>query len=343
MKITHALIVAIFPLLVVSAEYGFAQSVVFHTDSTVYSPEDPLLVYGTVSENDPLILRLFAPDGTIKGFEQISADIDGIFNHILLTWPEPSTTFPYGTYSIEILSTTNEGILGTIDVRFGPNENDEIVISRDATALVYAPESAAVDSPIRLFVQTTSDGLLIGDDPKDLLSTTHVHLPDGTVDDISTNFISLHKGLYYIDYVPKTLGTYVFHAVMFYEGTVSHGSAATVVLDQDIGGISDQIVALDITISSFSFGPKRTSIVPSIPSFVVLRISIEYVPYGNVVDGSGHVSSMWLNIPSISADICSNPFIVPSGANSRSISGSFSDTVPYTSRGSSGEYTVLSV
>ena len=84
MKITHALIVAIFPLLVVSAEYGFAQSVVFHTDSTVYSPEDPLLVYGTVSENDPLILRLFAPDGTIKGFEQISADIDGIFNHILL-------------------------------------------------------------------------------------------------------------------------------------------------------------------------------------------------------------------------------------------------------------------
>ena len=117
-------------------------------------------------------------DGTIKGFEQISADIDGIFNHILLTWPEPSTTFPYGTYSIEILSTTNEGILGTIDVRFGPNENDEIVISRDATALVYAPESAAVDSPIRLFVQTTSDGLLIGDDPKDLLSTTHVHLPD---------------------------------------------------------------------------------------------------------------------------------------------------------------------
>ena len=30
-----------------------------------------------------------------------------------------------------------------------------------------------------------------------------------------------------------------------YEGTVSHGSAATVVLDQDIGGISDQIVALD--------------------------------------------------------------------------------------------------
>ena len=113
MKITHALIVAIFPLLAVSAEYGFAQSVVFHTDSTVYSPEDPLLVYGTVSENDPLILRLFAPDGTIKGFEQISADIDGIFNHILLTWPEPSTTFPYGTYSIdEILSTTND--LGNI-------------------------------------------------------------------------------------------------------------------------------------------------------------------------------------------------------------------------------------
>ena len=59
------------------------------------------------------------------------------------------------------------------------------------------------------------------------------------------------------------------------------------------------------------------------------------------MDGSGHVSSMWLNIPSISADICSNPFIVPSGANSRSISGSFSDTVPYTSRGSSDQIVAL--
>ena len=96
----------------------------------MYSPEDPLLVYGVLYlKTTPLILRLFAPDGTIKGFEQISADIDGIFNHILLTWPEPSTTFPYGTYSIENSYTTNEGILGTIDVRFGPNENDEIVIS----------------------------------------------------------------------------------------------------------------------------------------------------------------------------------------------------------------------
>ncbi|MDI1496051.1 MAG: putative exported protein [Cenarchaeum symbiont of Oopsacas minuta] len=225
--------------------YALAEEIVFHTDNAVYSPGDPLLVYGTAHDDDPLIIRLFAPDGTIKGFEQITADMDGTFNHILLMWPEPSTAFPYGTYAIEVLSTTNEGILGTIDIRFGPHDGDDITISRDATVLVYAPESAAVGSPIRLFVQTTSDGLLIGDDPKDLLSTTHVHLPDGAVDDISTNFISLHRGLYYIDYTPKTLGTYVFHAVMFYEGTVSHGSTATIVLGQDIGGISNQIVALN--------------------------------------------------------------------------------------------------
>ena len=30
--------------------------------------------------------------------------------------------------------------------------------------------------------------------------------------------------LFIVYRVPKTLGTYVFHAVMFYEGTVSYGS-----------------------------------------------------------------------------------------------------------------------
>jgi uncharacterized phage infection (PIP) family protein YhgE len=51
--------------------------------------------------------------------------------------------------------------------------------------------------------------------------------------------------LYYVDYVPVEEGTHVFHVVAFSQGTTSHGSTATNVLSQDLGGISDQIIKLN--------------------------------------------------------------------------------------------------
>jgi len=111
--------------------------------------------------------------------------------------------------------------------------------------LVFAPETAAIGQPIRVFVQTTSDGLLIGGPPSELLGTTHVHLPSGLSVTLTNAFKTLHQGLYYVDYVPVEEGTHVFHVVAFSQGTTSHGSTATNVLSQDLGGISDQIIKLN--------------------------------------------------------------------------------------------------
>jgi hypothetical protein len=90
----------------------------------------------------------------------------------------------------------------------------------------------------------TSDGLLLGNDLS-LLTSTHVHLPSGFSVLLSDSLNILHQGLYYIDYLPTEEGTFVFHVVTSTQGTVSHGSAATNVLSQDLGGISDQIIRLN--------------------------------------------------------------------------------------------------
>jgi len=111
--------------------------------------------------------------------------------------------------------------------------------------LVFAPETAAINQPFRIFVQTTSDGLLIGNDPTKLLGTSHVHLPSGVSIQLSDSFKTLHQGLFYVDYTPIEEGTHVFHIVAFSQGTTSHGSAATNVLSQDLGGISEQIIKLN--------------------------------------------------------------------------------------------------
>ena len=72
---------------------SFAELELF-TNSEVYSDGEPLFVYGKALPKENLILRIFAPDGTIAKFDQVIVDEEGSFNHILLTWPETSTTFP---------------------------------------------------------------------------------------------------------------------------------------------------------------------------------------------------------------------------------------------------------
>jgi len=232
-------------LLIVNIPDSFSELDLF-TNSKVYAPEHILQVYGKGLPKENLIIRLFAPDETISKFDQITTDSDGSFNYDLLIWPDPSTNFPFGTYTVEVISTEQNGISKKIDVKFSDTTDlVDVPIERIVNTLVFAPETAAINQPIRVFVQITSDGLLVGNDPTKLLGTTHVHLPSGISVPLASSFKTLHQGLYYVDYIPREEGTHVFHVVAFIQGTTSHGSAATNVLSQDLGGISQQIIKLN--------------------------------------------------------------------------------------------------
>ncbi len=236
---------ALIVLLLVNTPYSFSE-LELSTNSKVYSPEHSLQIYGTGLPEENLIIRLFAPDETIAKFDQITTDQDGSFNYSVLIWPEPSINFPYGTYTVEVISTEQNGISKKIDVKFtSTTDLIDVPVERHVNTLVFAPETAAINQPFRVFVQTTSDGLLIGNNPDELLRATHVHLPSGLSVSLSSEFNTLHQGLYFVDYTAKEEGTHVFHVVAFSQGTTSHGSAATNILSQDLGGISDQIIKLN--------------------------------------------------------------------------------------------------
>ena len=233
-------------LMITSIPNSFSAELNIYTNSKVYSPAHNLQVYGNGLPEENLIIRVFAPDESIAKFDQMTTQSDGSFNYALLTWPEPSTDFPYGTYTVEVISTEQNGLSQKIDVKFSSTtELLDVPVERHVSTLVFAPETAAISQPIRVFVQTTSDGLLIGNEPSELLGTTHVHLPSGISVQLTDSFETLHQGLYYVDYTPIEEGTHVFHVVAFSQGTTSHGSAATNVLSQDLGGISEQIIKLN--------------------------------------------------------------------------------------------------
>jgi len=248
-------------LITVSSPQVFAEELKVYTNQQIYTTQHPLLVYGTGPENSPLILRLFSPDGTIAEFEQIITNADGSFSHKMLDWPSSSTKYPFGTYTVEAITNTSES--KKIDIKFASSTELELIpIERKITTQVFAPEMAAADRPFRVFVQVTSDGLLVSGDAKKVLSSSHIHSPDGKVQSLAMSMEMLHEGLYFVEYTPRIEGTYIFHMVAFSQGTQSHGSAATLVLGQDIAGISRQVATLNdvLTTASDELGMLQTDI-----------------------------------------------------------------------------------
>jgi len=224
-----------------------------YTNAQVYSPEHTLQVYGNGLPGENLILRLFGPDESITKFDQVQTDSDGNFNHQLLTWPSPSHGVPYGTYVVEVLSTEQNGLSKKIDVSFSSTtELVSVAIERQIDTVVFAPESGAVDQSFRVFIQTTRDGLNIGNDPMTLLENSMVHLPDSSSLPLKNYFNTLYAGVYYFDFIPKQQGTHVFQISVFNEGVSSKGFAATHVLSQDLGGINNQIIKLNSILAETS-------------------------------------------------------------------------------------------
>ena len=242
----------IFALLLIPINDSFSELEI-STNSKVYSSDHTLQVYGNALPGENLILRLFAPDESITKFEQIQTNDDGTFNHQLLTWPDPSSNIPYGTYVVEVLSTEQKGLSKKIDIKFSSTtELVSVAIERQIDTVVFAPETGAINQSFRVFIQTTRDGLNIGNNPVELLGNSQIHLPDGSSLPLKDYFKTLYAGVYYFDYTPRQEGTHVFQISVFNEGVSSKGFAATHVLSQNLGGINKQISKLNSVLDETS-------------------------------------------------------------------------------------------
>ena len=242
----------VFAFLLIPISDSFSE-LELSTNAQVYSPEHTLQVYGTGLPGENLILRLFAPDESITKFDQVKTDSDGNFNYQLLTWPSPSHGVPYGTYVVEVLSTEQNGLSKKIDIKFSSTtELISVAVERQIDTVVFAPESGALNQSFRVFIQTTRDGLNIGNDPTALLGKSMIHLPDGSSLPLKHYFKTLYAGVYYFDFTPIQQGTHVFQISVFNEGVTSKGFAATHVLSQDLGGINKQIIKLNSVLGDTS-------------------------------------------------------------------------------------------
>ena len=270
------------------------------TNRQVFASGEPLFVYGNSIANSPVLIRLSSPNDNIIHFEQIITKNDGSFHYFVMNWPNVIESTPYGTYILEVIS-ENGAISDVINLKF--TETSSLVnvpIERNVSTTVFAPETAAINNTFRIYVQTSSDGLLIGNNPSEILGTSHVHLPNGQVQGLEESLLMLHQGLYYVDYLPALEGTHVFHMVTFDQGNISHGSAATNVLIEDISGISRQIIALNQSLVETSDELKKLksetsgfgSTLENASSNIDESVSTISTSVANMEEGSSQLNSL---------------------------------------------------
>ena len=270
------------------------------TNRQVFAPGEPLFVYGNSIANSPVLIRLSSPNDNIIHFEQVITKNDGSFHYFVMNWPNVIESTPYGTYILEVIS-ENGAVSDEINLKF--TESSSLVnvpIERNVSTTVFAPETAAINNAFRIYIQTSSDGLLIGNNPSEILGTSHVHLPNGQVQGLEESLLMLHQGLYYVDYLPALEGTHVFHMVTFDQGNISHGSAATNVLTEDISGISRQIIALNESLVETSDELKKLksetsgfgSTLENASSNIDKSVSTISTSVANMEEGSSQLNSL---------------------------------------------------
>jgi len=225
------------------------------TEEEVYNPNEDLVVYGHTVENDLILIRLYNPVGIAIDIEHIQADDGGFFRENIFEWPEPERDLPFGTYTIEAISSSGDSSLREIIFAESLQETtDGVRIPKVHTLAVKleAPDQVTAGTSFRIFVQVTFDGALVNAEDAEIagiLGSSHIHSGNSTII-LSGKFVKLHEGLYFADVTIDTEGSYVIHAIVFNRGHLSHDSKVVSVSLSTVSTIQESVRELDLRLNS---------------------------------------------------------------------------------------------
>lgn len=223
---------AIFLLITLTFTQASAQTViapppiVFLTNQDVFVPGDILVVYGRGFANDNLAIRIFDPAGRAVRMESLNTNNEGVYTAQIFTWPEPSKNFVYGRYTIELTSSLapSYGEMRTVTFADTPSRGSSQSGSSILSVKLDSPTATSLGQTFRIYVQVTFDGALVNvDNPDDLLSSSHIHSGNSTIN-LAGMFNKLHEGLYYADVQLNQPGSHIIHAIAFNRGFLAHDS-----------------------------------------------------------------------------------------------------------------------
>ena len=211
-------------ILILSSPIIFAASITVVASKTEYNPGDTLVILGTATPGSAVAIQVYNPVGNLIGVDQSNTRDDGQYVVEVFNFPEMSNAMiPYGTYRIRAVdAATGETAEMNIEYTVSTSPPVPPVIPKEdipyqpvvLQIIVRTGSSYQLGDEVRVVVLFNYNGTAV--DP--VVKTASVHLPDvGQVAPETISLVAIETGLFYFDYTPNELGTYVVQV----EGTAN--------------------------------------------------------------------------------------------------------------------------
>ena len=211
-------------ILILSSPIIFAASITVVASKAEYNPGDTLVILGTATPGSAVAVQVYNPIGNLIGVDQSNTRDDGQYVVEVFNFPEMSNAMmPYGTYRIRAVdAATGETAEMNIEYTVSTSPPVPPVIPKDdipdqpvvLQIIVRTGSSYQLGDEVRVVVLFNYNGTAV--DP--VVKTASVHLPSvGQVAPEIISLVAIDTGLFYFDYTPNELGTYVVQV----EGTAT--------------------------------------------------------------------------------------------------------------------------
>lgn len=216
----HALSIALVLILAISINEVYGQALTANVSQRAYAPGDTLIVFGKTFPDDSIIAELFNPRGRLVERAQIDADAEGAFSRTLMTWGQPSDTFPFGVYTLVLTSSINQDwtsnqVFSFTDAQARPTSQERrLELSVSVPSIIGKEESA------KIIVEVLVNGVLVRGDPQETLRGSRIFFPDGNVTTID-NFKAIDDGIYVSDFRSEIIGHHIIHIQAFHQGMLA--------------------------------------------------------------------------------------------------------------------------
>ncbi len=208
-------------ILILSSPIVLAASITVVASKTEYNPGDTLVILGTATPGSAVAIQIYNPAGNLVGVDQSNTRDDGQYVVEVFNFPEiPTVMVPYGTYLARAIDAAT-GESAEIYIEYTVSTSPPVIPKDDTPdqplvlqIIVRTGSSYQLGDEIRVVILFNYNGTAI--DP--FVKTASVHLPSvGQVAPETISLVAIDTGLFYFDYTPNELGTYVVQV----EGTAN--------------------------------------------------------------------------------------------------------------------------
>jgi hypothetical protein len=255
--VSLALSIVIISFVGVVSQPADAARFILRVEEDVYTPGESVVIYGAGAPNDLLVVRMFDASGRAIKIDNVLTDDQGFFRQAIYEWQEPSASIPFGSYTIEAISSLQSTDVRTVEVTFAVatqvDTGQKVPITHTLGVKLDSPDQVSVNESFRIFIQVTFDGALVAVEEEDavsgLLAFSHIHSGNSTIT-LSDKLRRLHEGLYFADVTLEAEGAYIIHSVAFHRGLVAHDSKVISATSTSIGTIQESVRELDARLDS---------------------------------------------------------------------------------------------